>query len=862
LAICTVALFCLPNIIVSQPAESREAQLFNAVAARCIGPANMGGRVVEIAAVESNPAVFYFAAATGGIWKTTDSGTTWNPVFDQSGGSLCMGAVAAAQSNPAVVWAGTGEGNILRSMSAGDGVYKSTDGGQTWKFMGLKESRQVARIVIHPKNADIVYVAAMGHAFGGNPERGVYKTADGGKTWQRVLYLDDSTGCTDLAMDPSEADVLYACMYTYRRDAMSGSTPRTEYGPNAGLYKSIDGGKSWERLKNGLPTSLLGRCGISVYRKNPNTVFAIVQTNQGGKGKGMGGAAKGGDNASGIFRSDDKGATWARVSNHYPSPEIGFYFGQIRVDPNDDQRVYVLAVSFTYSTDGGKTFSNAQAGHADHHALWINPKNSDHLILGNDGGLYVSKNRAKTFQAIRGFAIGQFYGICVDMRKPYHVYGGLQDNGSWGGPSATHNETGIALADWRTIGGGDGFYCQADPNDPNTVYCESQMGALQRVDLKAGGGGGMGMGGGKGIRPKGGDYRFNWNSPILLSPHDSKTVYFGGQYLFKSPDRGDNWEKVSPDLSRGGVAADTGHTITTIAESPKKAGVLWVGTDDGRVHISRDGGKNWTEVTKNVPILAKEKDNFSWITRVHCSEHAEGTAYLTVDRHRNDDLKPYAYKTTDYGASWKSVSGDLPKEGNLHCIRDSSKNPNLLFVGTEWGVYGSLDGGQRWHHMKTGIPPKVLVHDLLIHPRDRDLVIGTHGRSIYVVDISHLEQMTPNVLASDVHLFDVRPATAFEMKKGGMDAGYAAPNPPYGATICYYLKDAAKQPVTINLIDPKSGKTFASLKGEQGAGLQKVAWDLREVGGDKRLVAPGQYTVQLVVGEKTLRTTVRVEAPE
>ena len=413
-------------------------------------------------------------------------------------------------------------------------------------------------------------------------------------------------------------------------------------------------------------------------------MYAIVQTDHsggGGGGKGGKGGAKDAkldNNKGGIYRSDDKGKTWTHMSNFYPSGQIGFYFGQIRVDPNDDQRVYVLAVQMHISTDGGKTFGNSGSGHADNHALWINPKNSEHVVLGNDGGLFVSKDSAKSWQIIPGLPTGQFYGIAVDMRKPYRVYGGLQDNGSWGGPSATYNDVGITLKDWYRVGGGDGFYCQVDPTDPDTIYCEQQLGGLTRVNLK-GKAGGMG-GGGKGnsIRPKGADYNFNWNAPILISPHNPKTVYFGGQYLFKSIDRGDLWEKVSPDLTHGHVLRDTGHTITTIAESPLKAGLLWVGTDDGRLHVSKDGGKQWSELTSNVPVLAKDS---GWITRVECSHFAEGTAYLTVDRHRNDDLRPFAYRTTDYGATWKPIVGDLPREGNLHCIRESSKNVQPALCG-------------------------------------------------------------------------------------------------------------------------------------------------------------------------------------
>jgi photosystem II stability/assembly factor-like uncharacterized protein len=831
------------------PTPSSTSQLFNALPARAIGPTTMGGRIIDVAVVESDPATMYVAAATGGVWKTTDNGLSWRPIFDQAG-TLCIGDVAVAPSNPDIVWVGTGEANILRSVSIGDGVYKSTDGGKTWKHVGLKETRHVGRMLIHPKNPDIVYVAALGHAWGPNEERGVFKTTDGGKSWDKVLYLNENTGIIDLAMDPSEPDLLYASAYHFRRDAMSGSEPRIQWGPGSGLYRSEDGGKSWSQMKEGLPERPMGRCGLDVYRKDPNIVYATVQTDQTGS-KGKKDDVPG---AGGIYRSEDKGKTWKRMTSWMPPLTFHFYFGQIRVDPNDDQRLYVAGINMHVSTDGGKSFSNVGGGfHADQHALWINPKNSDHLVLGNDGGLYFSKDRAKTWQPIRGMPLGQYYALGVDMRQPYWIYGGTQDNGSWGGPSATYH-AGIGDTDWRSVAGGDGFYCQVDPTDPDTVYCEAQYGVLQRVNLKAGGKGGRAS-----IKPKAAKgeepYRFNWNSPILISPHAPKTIYFGGNFLFRSKNRGDTWETISPDLSRGGKPQDTGHTITTIAESPFQAGLLWAGTDDGRVHVSKNGGKDWTEVTGKIPNLER---NGGWITRVECSYHAEGTAYVSVDRHRNDDLAPYLYKTTDYGATWQAVAGDLPKEGNIHVVRESSKNENLLFVGTEFGVWGTLDGGKHWHHLKDGLPPAVLVHDLVIHPRERELVVGTHGRSLYIIDIAPLEEMTAKALAADAHLCAVRPAVAFQVKMDTKTTTYLGTNPPYGARVSYHLKEASKEPVTVFVL-AKDGKTLATLPGKQKAGLHQVVWNLRE--GDT-LAAPGEYVVRLQVGDRSWTTTVRVEAEE
>jgi photosystem II stability/assembly factor-like uncharacterized protein len=490
--------------------------------------------------------------------------------------------------------------------------------------------------------------------------------------------------------------------------------------------------------------------------------------------------------------------------------------------------------------------------HSDNHALWINPKDGKHLILGNDGGLYISKDQGKTWTHNRGMPIGQFYGVGVDMRRPYHVYGGMQDNGSWGGPSATFSTEGITPADWRRIAGSDGFYCQPDPDDHNTVYCEIQYGGLQRVNLK---------GGSKSIKPggkKNPNYRFNWNAPILLSPHDAKTVYFAGQLLFKSSNRGDKWDTISADLSRGGNKENTGHTITTIAESPLKQGLLYAGTDDGRLHVSRNDGKEWTDLTDKIPVdVGKQR----WITRVECSHHAEGTVYVSIDRHRNDDLRPYIFRSHDYGETWSSVVGDLPKDGNIHVIRESSKNKSLLFAGTEFGLYTTLDGGKHWHHLKNGIPPGVLVHDLVIHPRERDLVIGTHGRSVYVMDIAPLEEMTAEVLAKEVHLCRIKPTLVFrpkEPEKATPRDEYRGTNPAFGAAIYYHLKAGDKKPVVLD-ITTADGEKVASLSASGESGLQRVVWNLRNV--DNALVKAGEYTVTLRVGKQALEKKLRLDVP-
>jgi photosystem II stability/assembly factor-like uncharacterized protein len=866
------ALFTLFVVVAtSQTAESdptKEPTLFDALPARNIGPANMGGRIVDVDVVEKDPKIIYVAPATGGLWKTVDGGDTWKSVFDEQT-TLCMGAVAVSQSNPDIVWVGTGEANARNSVSWGDGVYKSTDGGKTWKNMGLKETRHIGRVVVHPKNPDIVYVAALGHLWAPNKERGLYKTSDGGKTWQQVKYINEDTGFIDVAIDPSDPEILYASTYCVRRDGFSGGNPKTQTGPQTGLLKTEDGGKTWHVMTEGLPNRPLGRCGLSVYRKNPKIVYAIIQTDKTNVGReGQLAKTNQGDvDLGGVFRSEDKGKTWKKLNDLCPRP---FYYGQIRVDPNDDQRIYVLGVQFQQSDDGGKKFVVGGRGtHSDHHALWIDPKDSNHLILGNDGGLFFSKNKGTAWEAIRTLPIGQFYGVAVDMRKPYRVYGGLQDNGSWGGPSATAFADGIALNDWQRIPpSGDGFQAAADPNDLDTVYAESQYGGLMRVNLKD-----VGKGkdaGGKSMKPKADKnepaYRFNWNAPILLSPHKSTMIYYGGNYLFKSTDRGDNWEKISPDLTHGkpGVAADFGHTITTIAESPKKAGLLYVGTDDGRLHVSKNDGKDWIDLSEKIPDLPQER----WITRVECANFDEGTAYVTIDRHRNDDLKPYIFKTTDYGVTWKPLANNLPPEAPVHVIRESSKNKNLLFAGTENGLFISQDGGQKWQHFTNGLPPAVIVHDLVIHPRDRELVIGTHARSVYVMDIAPLEEMTDKVMASDVYLFTVKPATTVMVKtrdemtaSNGVTRHYTALNPEFGAAIYYYLKTAVTAPPTLTINDGDK-KVIARLTGSKDAGLHHVVWNLRGSEEDAPRVEAGDYTVTLKVGEQTLTQKVTVEKPQ
>ncbi|MBI3409260.1 MAG: hypothetical protein HY040_13010 [Planctomycetes bacterium] len=871
-------------------------QMLETFKPRCIGPANMSGRIVDVAVYEKEPRIMYVASASGGVWKTMNHGTTFKPVFEREGTSS-IGAVAMFQDNPEIVWVGTGEANARNSVSWGDGVYRSTDGGKTWLNTGLKDSAHIGRIVTHPTNPEIAYVAVLGRIWGPSKERGLYKTEDGGKTWENTKLLDENTGFIDVVMDPENPDILYAAAYQVRRDAFSGGNPVVQTGPSAGLFKTVDGGKSWTKLTQGLPNRPFGRCGISIFRNDPRVVYAVVQTD-----KTVASVQAQGPNkkleldAGGIFRSDDRGETWTHVNSLCPRP---FYFGQIRVDPNFDQRVYVLGIPMLLSTDGGKRFGEnnvAKGTHVDYHALWIDPKDSNHLVLGSDGGLYFSWDKSATWEHLNNLPVGQFYAIGVDMRNSYRVYGGLQDNGSWGGPSATREPAGISMADWFNILGFDGYYCQIDPKDSDTVYAEGQYAILRRINVKTGDSKDIRPRleskddkikddktkakedepkKGKGKAPKPSEtnidprpaknhpaFRFNWSSPLLLSPHDAKTVYFGGNHLFRSFNRGDVWTIISPDLTRGKPGANdyAGNTITTIAESPKKKGLLYVGTDDGKVWVSRDGGRDWTDLSEKIPDLPQDR----WITRVECSPFDEGTVFLSIDRHRNDDRAPHLFKSVDFGETWQAFVGNLPNNAPVHVIRTDPHNPSLLYVGTEIGLYLSVDGGKYWTRQPQF--PTVPVHDLVVHPRDRELVIGTHGRGIYVMPVAPLQAMNGNVLHEEAYLFDIAPAHAhrpgFQRNLGIKQ--WSGENPTYGAGIYYYFRDSLKEPPDISITDGK-GAVVGEAKGFKEAGLHRLTWRMNVKGtpdGSYRPVPAGTYTVTLTVGEKRLTKSVQVSSDE
>ncbi len=860
----SISLLMVPALAAGQSAD-RVGKLYEKMSWRGIGPAVMGGRTVDIEAVEKKPWIVYAAVGPSGIWKSDNAGLTWSPVFFKEA-TVSVGDVTIAQSHPEIIWAGTGEATCRNSVTIGDGVYKSTDGGKTWTNMGLKETRHISRIIINPGDPNIVFVAAMGHLWGANADRGVFKTTDGGITWKKVLYVDENTGCADLAMDPDDSLTLYAAAYEHRRAPYYFSSG----GPGSGLYKTVDGGETWTRLAKDLPEGILGRIGVAVAPSAPGVVYALIEHKE-----------------RGIWRSEDRGESWKRTADAETVRRVStrpFYYSHIRVDPTNDKVVYVQSTGFYVSTDGGQKFRAIGAGiHSDHHALWINPFNPLHLIAGNDGGIDISYDGGKTWLPVQTMDLAEVYQVGYDMRRPYYVYCGLQDNGSWGGPSATFDVAGIANDDWVSIGGGDGFFTQADPADPNIVYSNSQMNGLTRYDWR--------VFKNKAIRPTAGftapPFRFNWNSPIHISPHDSNTVYTGGHVLFKSPDRGITWEIISPDLttddpekqkdSGGPITPDNSGaeshcTITTIAESPLERGLIWCGTDDGNVQLTRDGGKAWTNVIGGLKGLPRN----TWCSRVEASHFAAGTAYAAFDGHRTDDYATYLYKTADFGKTWTSIKGNLPF-GWVHVVREDPKNGNLLFVGTEFAIFASLDGGLSWFSLKNDLPT-VAVHDIAIHPRENDLIIGTHGRGVFILDnISFLQEMTPEVLGSPVHLFAARPATAYYQsakRESFTKPAYAARNPMYGLAVAAYFQAKPKEMPRVSILDSRNEPIFQFDFGIK-EGIQRDYWNLQTVPKTKEgrriapsvitaaslpLVAPGEFTIELAVDGQKFRTPASVLA--
>ena len=789
---------------------------FGAMNARSIGPAVMSGRITTLDAAAKDPQILYIGAANGGVWKSNSAGATFSPVFDEHTQSI--GAIAIDQNHPDTVWVGTGEPWVRNSVSYGDGIYRTTTGGSTWDHMGLKETERISKIQIHPDSSNIVYVAAQGHLWNGNEERGIYKTMDGGKTWEKILYVDENTGAADLSLDKNNPDVLYAAMWDHRRNPdffVSG-------GKGSGLYKTTDGGKTWKKIHSGFPSGDLGRMAVEVAPSNSDIVYATVECKE--------------KKAEGLYRSEDGGANWEQVSNDFNSTVRPFYFSRIIIDPKDENTIYKCGLNFTVSKTGGKTWRTVFSGvHSDSHAAWINPNNTKHVVLGTDGGGYRSLDGAYTFEMFNDLPLAQFYHISVDNEKPFNVYGGLQDNGSWVGPSKSPG--GIENKDWTFTNGGDGFFSFRHPTDKNIIYSESQGGNIVRFDKSDFQS--------KDIKPlpeEGeADYRFNWNAPMHISPNNPERLYFAAQFLFKTEDRGDSWERISPDLTTndpqrqrqkksGGLSidnstAENNTTIYAIAESPVDENIIWVGTDDGLVQVTSNGGKKWDNVTVNMPNLPKGL----WVTTVEPSNHDKNTAYVTIDGHKSGDKNIYIFKTTDLGKTWTSLVTDQ-LDGYAHVIREDLKQPNLLYLGLERGLYISIDGGISWKRFDNGIPHNG-VRAIAIQPEEDALVIGTHGRGAFIIDdITPLQQITKEVINEKLYFFKTKP-TYLQLSGGagwfGGAGNFVGANPRNAAYITYFMKKRHTfGKMTLQVFD-KEGNFIKELPAGKSAGINIVSLPLR-----------------------------------
>jgi len=1045
---------------------------------RCIGPASMGGRIVAFSVYEADPSTYWVATASGGLLRTTNNGITFEHQFDREA-TVSIGDVCVAQSNKDIVWVGTGENNPRNSVSYGDGVYKSTDGGKTWKNMGLKKTFQIGRIIVHPKNPDIVYVGALGRLYGPNEERGLFKTTDGGKTWEKILYVDDKTGVIELKMHPTDPETLLVATWERMRDGFDSHRgepplqdgydaydPIKKWGPGGAIYKTTDGGKSFHKLTKGLPTCALGRIGLDYWHKDPNVVFAIIDCEKIGMGtppspvylgvagenaeggakltqitpdspaakaglkvgdivktadkkpitkyeeltelirshkvgdkltlvivrdketreitvtlgrrpeQGRAGGGGGrqmlpvdfrGEDASngvrverimpggesekaglqagdiiqkidktevknfeqvvelfrahnpgdkvrvkvlrdkeskelsltvvrrppqgqanprrpysfwyggqrenvqdqqgpnsfqygGLYKSTDGGESWTRINSVNPRP---MYFSQVRVDPNDEKYVYVLGIELYRSEDGGKTFK-ADNGpyHPDQHAMWIDPRDGRHILVGGDGGFYLTYDRMKHWLYLNNMAIGQFYHVALDSKQPYRVYGGLQDNGSWGGPSHTLDGQGPINEDWIVASGGDGFVCRVDEQDPDLVYCESQDGRIVRRNLRTGEFTPIRPRDPRGQPP----YRFNWNTPFILSSHNSQIFYCGGNYVFRSVKKGDDLQAISPEISRTKRG-----TASALAESPRNPNVLYAGTDDGYLWVTQDGGAKWTNVAEKVGLPGPR-----WVASIEPSRFADGRAYVVFDAHRSDDDAPYVYVTEDFGKTWKSLNGNLPT-GSTRVLREDIENQNVLYLGTEFGAWVSIDRGGVWTKINNNLPT-VAVHELAQHPTNGEMVAATHGRSLWIVNVMPLRQMKPEALKAEATLF--KSPTAMRWRReptrgtpyGSGNHRFAGENPPAGAQIYYSLCKKAEK-VQLKIVD-YAGRTVRELpvkKEQTAAGLHCVAWDLgrgpsgtRGPGGPGRgqrqtPAPPGMYRVVLTVDGKEHTQDLRVE---
>lgn len=881
--------------------EGMEPEIFNGLTFRSIGPAFSSGRTADFAVNPTKPSEYYVAVASGNIWKTENAGVTWQPVFDKYG-AYSIGCIVMDPTNPNVLWAGTGENNHQRALGYGDGVYKTMDGGKSWQNMGLKESRQIGQILINPKNPDTVYVAAEGSAWGPGGDRGLYKTTDGGKTWEKVLTVSENTGINSMVMDPRDPDVIIASSEQRRRHVHT----KIGGGPETAIYKTTDGGKNWRKLTSGLPKKDMGGMGLAISPVDPNVVYAIIEA---------------AEKEGGFFRSTDRGESWVKMSSYHSS---GQYYNEIICDPKDVDIVYSMETVSKVTRDGGKTWKTlgSKARHVDDHSLWVDPRDTAHLIIGGDGGIYESFDSGKEWRHIPNLPVIQFYRVTVDNSLPfYYVYGGTQDNNTMGGPSQNTTRTGVTEAEWFITQGGDGFWSQVDPENPDIVYSEAQYGNMVRFDRKSGES--------KPITPqprKGEDtYKWNWNTPLLISPHSHTRIYCAANKVFRSDDRGDSWEVISDDLTAGidrntwpvmskywsadAVAKDVSTslygTIVSLEESPLKKDLLYVGTDDGLIQVTENGGKEWRKID-TFPGVPKN----TYVSDLMASRFNENVVFASFDNLKRDDFTPYLLVSADRGKTWRSIASNLPKNGTVHTVAQDFVKEDLLFVGTEFGIFFSHNGGGEWTQLKSGIPT-IAVRDIAIQQRENDLVLATFGRGFYILDdYSPLREYGPELLEKEIHLFPVPPAVMYTQTRNKYGQGgdyYEGKNPPFGASFTYYLKEAYKTrkqvrqekekelfekgkpipipsqeelrqegkevpPYLLFTVSDAAGNVIRELRKKPGKGIERMVWNLKypspspvEVKTGKFdpyakdrggwMVMPGTYKVSIwkvIAGEVTL----------
>jgi photosystem II stability/assembly factor-like uncharacterized protein len=771
-----ISSFCLPEIL-AQPKILKGNALFGSLRARHIGPAVMSGRISTLDVVESKPEIMFIGTAGGGVWKSNSAGASLMPVFDDH--AMSIGKITIDQKHPDTVWVGTGETWVRNSVSIGTGIYRTTNGGTTWEFKGLENSERISDIIIHRNDPNVVYVGVLGQLWNASNDRGIYKTVDGGNTWNKIFFIDQNTGCADMDVDPENSDILYAAMWDFRREPDFF----TSGGPGSGLYKSVDGGKSWVKIHNGLPDETLGRMAIAVSPSKKEVVYVTVEVKDKSK--------------KGLYRSTDAGESWEWVNGDFNTTVRPFYFSRMAVDPKNDSIVFKCGLDLTISEDRGSSFRTVSSNvHSDIHDVWIDPNNTNHIVIGTDGGVYESYDGGYLFKMFMNLPVSQFYHVSVDMEKPFNVYGGLQDNGSWYGPSSSPG--GISNQDWKMTYGGDGFYSFRHPVDHDIIYAEYQGGEIIRYNEKTGQS--------KSIKPYPAegepDFRFNWNAPIHISPNNPERMYFGSQFLLKTENRGEVWEKISPDLTTndpnrqrqkksGGLSidnstAENNTTIYAIAESPVDEKIIWVGTDDGYLHVTTDGGTTWNNVIENVPDVPEG----TWVSFIEAGHHDRNTAYAALDGHRTGDMESYLFRTSDLGQSWVQLTTD-DVEGYCLSVREDPVNQNLIFLGTEFGLYVTVNGGSVWSRFENNLP-KVGIRDMVIHSRDHALVLATHGRGVIILDdITPLRQLTSEVMAKDLHFFDTEPTILRDPGSGTSwysGAGnYVGGNPPETAKVVYYM---------------------------------------------------------------------------